>query len=85
MKGKKYLSEGMSAFGFDIYITPEGDELRVGPQFKALFDEIASDLAKSKRTKAYKWAASRRQNIETAIEIMALAAWRAGKSIEQTP
>ena len=69
----------------EIYITPDGAELRVGPQFRALLDELAPDLAKSKRTKAYKWAAGRRQRIETAVEIMALAAWKAGASLEQTP
>jgi len=69
----------------DIYITPDGDELRIGPQFRALLDELAPDLAKNKRTKAYKLAAARMQRIETAIEVMVLAAWQAGESIEQTP
>jgi hypothetical protein len=71
--------------GIEIYITPEGGDIRVGPQFQALLDELTADLAKSRRTKAYKLAATRRQRIETAIEIMALAAWTAGETLDATP
>lgn len=67
-----------------IFISDYG-ESRVGPLFESAYAAIDGDLAKSRRTKAYKLAKAQRDDLDQCLMTLARLAAGRGEVMEVTP
>jgi hypothetical protein len=69
--------------GRDVFVTSYGT-IEAGPLIQDLIEQLRPGLEASKRTKKYKEARRKMDEIEKAVSVLAFAHWAGGHTLEVT-